>query len=180
MVPAVAVSENLSAQVIAVPGVVLTPLTVADAAAMATVLGDPGLYRWTGGSPPSVTGLEQQYHRQTRGPWPPDERWLNWVVRTDAAAPVGSVQATVTVSSEQAALAWVIGREYQRRGYGTVAAGAVTMWLADHGITVLVAHIRRGHLASEALASGLGFHPTGQRDPDGEQIWRLPLPSNGG
>jgi RimJ/RimL family protein N-acetyltransferase len=147
---------------------------------MATVLGDPGLYRLTGGSPPSVAELEQQYHRQTQGPWPPDERWLNWVVRNNAAAPIGYVQATVTVSSEQAALAWVIGREYQRRGYGAVAAGAVTTWLANHGITVLVAHIRRGHLASEALASGLGFHPTGQLDPDGEQIWRLHLSSNRG
>jgi hypothetical protein len=73
---AVAVSVDLSAQVIAVPGLVVTPLIVA-AAAMATVLGDPGVYRWTGGSPPSVAELQQQYHRQTGGPWPPDERWLN-------------------------------------------------------------------------------------------------------
>jgi len=54
-VHAVAVSADLSAQVIVVPGIVLTPLTVADAAAMATVLGDPGLYRLTGGSPPAAS-----------------------------------------------------------------------------------------------------------------------------
>jgi RimJ/RimL family protein N-acetyltransferase len=163
---------DLYAEVVAGAGVVLTPLAVADAGPMAVVLSDPALYRYTGGSPPSIAELEQQYRRQTLGPWPPDERWLNWLIRTPDQTPVGYMQATVTVSQKQAALAWVIGCQYQRRGYATAAAHAALTWLTDHGVTILTAHIRSGHLASEALAAGLGLQPTDDLDSDGERIWR--------
>jgi RimJ/RimL family protein N-acetyltransferase len=82
------------------------------------------------------------------------------------------MQATVTVSQQQAALAWVIGCQYQRRGYATAAAHAALTWLTDQGVTMLTAHIRSGHLASEALEAGLGLQPTDDLDSDGERIWR--------
>lgn len=39
--------------------IALRPLSVTDAPEMAAVLADPELYRYTGGEPPSVAGLER-------------------------------------------------------------------------------------------------------------------------
>jgi RimJ/RimL family protein N-acetyltransferase len=171
----VAVAPDLAANDLAASGLVLTPLTIGDAASMVTVLADPSLYRFTGGSPPSLEDLEHQYRRQTQGPWPPDERWLTWAVRERDGPTVGYVQATVTVSAQQATLAWVIGADHQRRGYAATAAWAVLGWLADHGVRVATAHILPGHLASEAVAAGVGLQPTGSLDAEGERIWRCEL-----
>jgi hypothetical protein len=48
---------DLLAEVVAATRVVLTPLTVRDAADMVVVLADPALYRWTGGAPPTEAAL---------------------------------------------------------------------------------------------------------------------------
>lgn len=109
---------------------------------MAVVLSDPALYRYTGGSPPSSAELEQQYRRKALGPWPPDERWLNWVVRTPDQAPVGYLQATVTMSQQQAAPA--------RRQ--PVAAGARTVDLSPPAAC--------GRLAARAVLAAPASFPT--------------------
>ena len=61
--------------------IALRPLSVTDAPEMAAVLADPELYRYTGGEPPSVEGLERQYAVQTRGHSSDgSELWLNHIV----------------------------------------------------------------------------------------------------
>ncbi|MHA6786000.1 GNAT family N-acetyltransferase [Pseudonocardia saturnea] len=147
---------------------VLEPLRVDHAEEMATVLADPALYAVIGGVPPSVDELRARYARQVAGP--AEGQWLNWVVRHDGTA-VGYVQATVT--AEHAELAWVIGTAFQGHGYAREAAAAVVATLDGP----VVAHIRPGHTASENVAAGLGFRPTGAV-VDGELRWASPPPAS--
>jgi hypothetical protein len=67
---------------------ILEPLRVAHAGVMVRALSEPGLYKYTGASPPTEEELRYRYGRQVRGPSPKgghleqrQERWFNWVVR---------------------------------------------------------------------------------------------------
>ncbi len=146
----------------------LTPLEAADAAEMVTVLSDGDLYTFTGGEPPTLDQLQEQYGRQTEGSPRDDEMWHNWIVRLDGRA-IGCVQATVM--GRAADLAWVVGSAWQGLGYGTEASRAMGDWLAGHGVARFSAHIQPDHTASKAVAANLGLRPTGQVDDDGEMIW---------
>jgi RimJ/RimL family protein N-acetyltransferase len=149
----------------------LTPLTVADADEMAEVLSDPGLYRFTGGGPPSAADLRVTYRRQLTGPADGHEVWRNWIIRSEPGGqPVGYVQATIAADWHTAELAWVIGAGWQRLGYATAAAQAVADWLRACGVGELRAHIHPGHEASARVAARLGLRPTGTMR-DGEQLW---------
>jgi RimJ/RimL family protein N-acetyltransferase len=153
----------------------LTPLAIEDATAMVAVLGDPGLYARTGGSPPDLEELQRRYRRQLDGPRPPGQTWLNWIVRLPPNQPIGYVQATVTGQGADrgADLAWVIGTDHQRHGYATEATRAVAAWLGRQGVGRLTAHVAPGHTGSERVAAGVGMRPSGVHDEDGEQVWRL-------
>lgn len=148
----------------------LTPLRSADAAEMVPVLSDRDLYSFTGGGPPSLADLEAQYEFQVAGPSSGDEAWHNWIIRPhDTGKAVGFVQATVTGSSSD--VAWVVGVEWQGRGFASEAAGAVCEWLAAQGVGTITAHIHPGHLASQRVAASLGMHATGEIDGEGEVVW---------
>ena len=158
---------------------------------MAAVLDDTALYTFTGGSPASAADLSQRYTRQVVGHSADgSEGWLNWVARLrEGDAAVGYVQATVTreplphhppgdaVADREltAEVAWVVATAYQGRGLAGEAAGAMTRWLADHGVAVLVAHVHPEHLASAAVASRLGLLPT-EVSVEGETRWLRRLP----
>jgi RimJ/RimL family protein N-acetyltransferase len=148
----------------------LPRLRVSDAREMQTVLADPGLYRFTGGSPPSLEQLEQRYRGQIAGPHTPDVSWHNWIVRSRAeGSAVGFVQATVT--RDTADVAWLIGVTWQRQRIAVEAASAVCDWLSTQGVRRLTAHIHPDHVASAKVARRLGMVATGDLDTDGEQIW---------
>jgi RimJ/RimL family protein N-acetyltransferase len=143
---------------------------------MAQVLGAPELYAFTGGTPPTVQELRDRYQRQVAGPLPPGrtEGWLNWVIRQhEDQRPVGTVQATITPDPAglRAAVAWVVGAQWQRHGIATEAALALVSWLNDHGVTTITAAIHPGHAASAAVARRVGLVPTAERADD-EIVWR--------
>lgn len=103
------------------PGVIpaarveLVPLAVGHAEEMAGVLGDPALYRFTGGEPEDVDALRARYARQSAGSPDPAVLWGNWVVRVRGDGRlVGTVQATVADGAAE--VAWVIGTAWQGRG----------------------------------------------------------------
>jgi RimJ/RimL family protein N-acetyltransferase len=149
---------------------VLARLRLSDARGMQTVLAEPALYRFTGGSPPSLEQLEQRYRAQIAGPDTPEVSWLHWIVRFRAeGAAVGFVQATVTDAT--ADVAWLIGVPWQRQGIAVEAASAVCGWLSTQGVRRLTAHIHPDHVASAKVARELGMVATGVLDPDGEQLW---------
>jgi len=165
---------GLAAEPLRAPSITLEPLTVEHAEAMALVLADPALYAVTGGEPPTIEELRARYARQVRGRSPDGrEGWLNWIV-IDALSgqPAGYLQVTIRSDQghDEAELAWVIGTRWQGRGFATEAARAVADWLARHGITTLIAHIRPGHRPSERVAESLGLEVTSVV-PEGEIRW---------
>jgi RimJ/RimL family protein N-acetyltransferase len=147
----------------------MTPLAVDDAAAMAEVLAASDLYTFTGGEPPTFEQLEARYRAQVRGSSAPSETWHNWIVRISPATPVGYTQATVTAN--QADVAWVVGVEWQGQGFAREAAVAMCDWLRQNGVTRISAHIHPRHAASAAVAIACGLHPTEAMDADGERVW---------
>ncbi|WP_380807867.1 GNAT family N-acetyltransferase [Sphaerisporangium aureirubrum] len=153
----------------------LAPLTVADADEMAEVLSAPALYTFTGGAPPTPDALRARYAKLAEG-WSPDARqeWRNWIIRRRADdRAVGTVQATIVEEDRQAEIAWVIGLPWQRQGYATEAALALTGWLDDRGVPRIQAHIHPAHHASMAVATRIGLTPTHHFE-DGERRWERP------
>lgn len=154
----------------------LDPLEESDAEEMAAVLADPALYLHTGGEPPDAATLGARYARQSVGASPDgSQRWFNWIVRTrEPRAAVGYVQATLWIETGIADMAWVVGAPFQRRGYASEAAGAVTAWLTSRpDVRRVTAHVATANVASEGVARRLGFTPTTTVE-HGEVVWELP------
>ena len=105
------------------------------------------------------------------------EEWRNWVLRLEPGGQaVGYVQATISGEGQCAEIAWVIGLEWQGRGYATEAARALIAWLDSRGARVIQAHIHPGHAASAAVARRAGLASAGVTE-DGEQLWRRGAPA---
>jgi RimJ/RimL family protein N-acetyltransferase len=154
----------------------LVPLSGGHAGEMATVLADPQLYAFTGGSPPTRQELLARYERWIAGSPDPAVSWCNWVIRLrDSACLAGTVQATISTGDEPTAeVAWVVGTSWQGQGIATEAARALVAWLGQQSVKTVIAHIHPGHQASDAVATAAGLTPTGQLQ-DGEMRWRLTL-----
>jgi RimJ/RimL family protein N-acetyltransferase len=151
----------------------LIPLAVADAEEMVGVLSGAALYTFTGGSPPGLGELRARYARLATGRSPDGrEEWRNWILRREPdRAAVGYVQATIADGGTRAEIAWVVGLNWQRRGFAAEAVRALVTWLDARGVPVIQAHIRPDHAASAAVARRAGLVPTGQSD-EGEQLWQ--------
>lgn len=155
----------------------LVPLRPEHAGEMAAVLAVPGLYAFTGGSPPRPEELRDRYDRWSAGSPDPDTCWLNWVLHLrEQQCLVGTVQATVTSGEDGrvAEIAWIVGRPWQRRGFATEAARALVDWLRTQPVHRVVAHIHPDHAGSVAVAAAAGLHPT-DRWHEGERTWQLAL-----
>jgi RimJ/RimL family protein N-acetyltransferase len=156
----------------------LVPLSAGHADEMAAVLADPGLYAFTGGSPPTLQELRARYERWIAGSPDPAVSWCNWVIQLRGPGCLaGTVQATISADDEPAAeVSWVVGTRWQGQGIATEAARALVAWLGQQSITTVIAHINPRHQASAAVAAAAGLIPTGQSQ-DGETRWRLTLTS---
>jgi len=156
----------------------LVPVTVADAGEMVRVLSGAALYAFTGGSPPGLDELRARYARQAAGRSPGgQEEWHNWILRREPGGEaIGYVQATIVEDGRRAEIAWVVGLDWQGRGYATEAARALVTWLDARGTTVIQAHIHPGHAASAAVAWRAGLRPAGTFQA-GEQLWVRHRPS---
>ena len=146
----------------------LDPLKVEDAEDLLVVFADEAMYRFTGGSVPSLAMLREQFVRQT-GPAPEGTRWLNWVVRADGVA-VGIVQATVR--GRVAEVAWQVGVPWQGNGYASEAATAMIDWLVRDGATEVRANIHPDHASSQRVAFAAGLQLSDEW-AGSEQVWRL-------
>lgn len=156
----------------------LRPVRVDDAAVMVAVLADPALYQFTGGTPPTEAELERRYAAQTRGySANRTEEWLNSVVLVGAQRmPVGYVQGTIPVDGAPTEVSWVIGRQWQGRGYARRASELLVLEVARRGVRSIVAHIHPEHEASQRIASRLGMVAT-SAVVEGEVRWEGNLTS---
>jgi len=150
----------------------LMPLSPDDAGDLFPVLDDTELGRYTGEDPPrDVETLRSRLALwSTRRSPDGSELWLNWVVRRrDDGRAIGHVQATV--GDGDAAIAWVIGSAYQRRGFATEAGRALIGWLHDAlGVPVVNGCIHPDNVTSQTAAARIGLRPT-DRWYDGEVVW---------
>ncbi|HUL86046.1 MAG TPA: GNAT family N-acetyltransferase [Actinomycetota bacterium] len=149
----------------------LRPMRPADAEDLFAIMRDPAIgAAMHEPSPENVAVVRARIASWIRGPGSDaDERWLNWIARTDDGRPVAHLAATI--HGRVAWLAWVVGVEHQRRGYATEAARGVMDRLATNGIGAFAASIRDGHEASEGVARHLGLHVTDEIIA-GERVWR--------
>jgi RimJ/RimL family protein N-acetyltransferase len=151
----------------------LEPLGVEHADELVGVLGDPALHVFIGGEPLGLQALRERFALLVRGHSADgSEEWFNWVVRGPEGGAVGTVQATVTDDGRTAEIAWVIGTQWQGRGYASEAARALVEWLTAGGVVDVVAHVHPDHAASEAVARRAGLSPT-DTFQDGERRWAL-------
>ena len=150
------------------------PLTPVHAREMHAVLADPALHTFTGGEPRSPAELEARYARLS-GNDSADGRevWGNWVLRvTSTGAAVGELQATLPGARPgdgPALVAWVVGTEFQGRGYASEAAVSLVDRLRAAGWSV-AADIHPDHVASQRVAAAAGLTPT-EEVVDGELRW---------
>jgi RimJ/RimL family protein N-acetyltransferase len=167
-------ARNIAAQTITTRRLDLLPLLVEHAAEMATVLSDPALHTFTGGTPDTPQALRARYQRMTAGSPDPAVSWLNWVIRLrDTGCLTGTVQATISPSDHGhiAEIAWVVGTPWQGRGIAREAAQGLVDWLSQQSIPTLIAHIHPEHRASAAVATAAGLTPTDEWH-EGEVRWR--------
>jgi RimJ/RimL family protein N-acetyltransferase len=152
------------------------PSTPAHAREMHSVLADPELHAFIGGTPRSATELATRYallagHRSDDG----TEIWGNWVLRVTATgAAVGELQTTVPAagpSAGPALVAWVLGTAFQGHGYAGEAATSLVTRLRAAGWSV-AADIHPDHVASQRVARTAGLELTDQI-VHGEQRWLL-------
>ncbi len=118
--------------------------------------------------------MRERYAKLVAGSPDPGELWLNWIVRRRSdAQPVGTVQATLTMTTGEstAVVAWVIGVDWHNQGFASEAARALVSWLRERGADNVVAHIHPDHQASAVVATRAGLRPTDER-VDGERVWR--------
>ncbi len=145
---------------------------------MVVVLADPALYTYTGGTPPTLEEVATRFARWADGSPRAGEAWHNWVIRlSDGLVAIGHLQATVLDAGasddegRSADIAWVIGTQWQRRGYATEAARALVRWLQSTGVDVITAHVHPDHAASARVAAAATLQPTSDIE-DGEVVWR--------
>lgn len=140
-------------------GVRLEPQLAAHADELYAILSDPALYTYTDEKEPqSAAWLRERFGRlEARTSTDRSEDWLNWVVRNGSGVALGYVQATVTPDGN-AEIAYVLGRDYWRRGHGFEAVSLMLGELgASYGAKRATATLDPRNAASLALLSKLGF-----------------------
>lgn len=166
--------NKLRAEAINTERLDLLPLRVGHAEEMATVLSDPALHTFIGGTPSTTQDLRSRYQRMLAGSPDPAISWLNWVIQLrDEACLTGTVQATISLTEHGtiAELAWVVGTAWQGRGIATEATQGLVAWLSQQPVHTVIAHIHPEHHASAAVATASGLTPTDEWH-DGEIQWR--------
>jgi RimJ/RimL family protein N-acetyltransferase len=140
-------------------GLVLEPQVAAHAAELFAVLDDADLYAFIDDKGPASEGALRERLARLENRVSPDgsQAWLNWVVRNADGAVIGYVQATVK-PDHQAEIAYVVGRNYWRRGYAFAACSAMLGALATtYGVTRATATLDPDNAASLALLRKLAF-----------------------
>ncbi|MCO6004507.1 GNAT family N-acetyltransferase [Actinoallomurus purpureus] len=165
---------TLNAETIHTGRLALVPLRIEHADEMATVLADPALHAFIGGTPATLEALRTRYTRLVAGSPDPVVSWCNWVIQLrDEACLAGTVQATISPSPPGpiAEVAWVVGTPWQGQGIATEAATGLVAWLGDRHVHTVIAHIHPDNRASAAVATAAGLSPTAERH-EGEIRWR--------
>ena len=163
--------------VLETPRLRVVPLNVDAAHDLFPLFNDETLYRYTTRVVPTEEQLDSwiERWRQRRSP-DGHEVWLNWVVRLmPSQEPIGHVQAAV-YDDRCAEISFMIGSDYQTRGFAREAVRAATRAMRAHlGIERLRGRIHPENVAAKLVAVELGMAPLGQVDGGGHELWAGPL-----
>lgn len=138
----------------------IKPLEIIDAEALYPMLSDSAIYRYIPDNPPSsLDDLKERFRRYCEGPSQGQhEEWLNWLValkHTDTS--VGTLQATISVNSRTARIAYLFGPAFWKQGLATEAVSALIDWLLDKKVLWVTADIDTRNESSIKLVKRLGF-----------------------
>lgn len=135
----------------------LEPQVAAHAEVMFAVLGDPAIYEYENSPPASLEWLRERFAKlESRQSADGREAWLNWIVRTRAAGPIGYVQATV--HSGGALIAYEFASAHWGQGLASEAVRAMIGELVEHyRVQRLSAVLKRANHRSQRLLERLGF-----------------------
>lgn len=84
------------------------------------------------------------------------ELWLNWTV-FEGQQVIGTIQASVTLVDQSAAVAYVFGPMFWGQGYATEAMRALLDFLSGLGVGRARANLDTRNVASARLVERLGF-----------------------
>ncbi len=127
-----------------------------------TVLQSPNLYSYIPQKPPTLKELEKKFEWWEKNTESPDgtEYWLNWiVVEKVTLTTIGTIQIGIHKENREGAIAYMIGIDFQGKGYGTEAVKA----LLDHchteySVQVFKAWIDTRNIASLRLVQKIGMN----------------------
>jgi RimJ/RimL family protein N-acetyltransferase len=138
----------------------LEPLLAQHARELFPLLSDPGLYAHFDYEPPESEGELEERYRRWEARRSPDgtQLWLNWLVRSSGAEPLGYVQATVLLGTSSAWIAYVIGRRHQGIGVGRNAVTLMCDYLrSEYGVRDFIACVEATNTRSIRLLERLGL-----------------------
>lgn len=141
-------------------GIVLEPLRAGHAEEMFAVLGDPAIYEFENGPPPSVEWLRDRY-RQLESRRSPDgaDLWLNWIIRLPDNRVAGYVQASAQ-SDGHCHIAYVLGSTFWGQGLARRSVEAMIAELeTEYGVHTLWAVFKQANDRSRRLLERLAFEP---------------------
>jgi len=150
----------------------LEPLTAAHADEMFIVLSDAEIYGYLDYGPPSSAAQLRERYSRLEARQSPDgsQAWLNWIVRTPGAAPLGYVQATV-IQPRTAWIAYVFSSRHWGRGHAFNAVGATMEHLQSaHGVNRFLATVEVENHRSIVLLARLGFGPAAPDQANQHQL----------
>jgi RimJ/RimL family protein N-acetyltransferase len=149
----------------------LEPQVAAHAEAMFAVLRDPAIYEYENSPPASLELLRQRFAKlESRRSADGSESWLNWIVRTRAAGPIGYVQATIR-SDGSAFIAYEFGSAHWGQGLASEAVRAMIGELDEHYRARRVsALLKRANHRSRRLLERLGFSAASDEQRAAEDV----------
>lgn len=157
-------------------GLVLEPQVAGHAPELYAVLRDAELYTYIDTKEPASEAALRERLVRLESRRSPDgaEHWLNWVVRNAEGAVIGYVQSTVHQDAS-AEIAYVLGRDHWRQGYGAAAVSAMIAELAgEYGVRELRAMLDPRNAGSLGLLRKLGFALMAEDVDANEATYRRP------
>ena len=124
------------------------------------ILNDPKLYIYLPEDPPSLAELEKRFSFWEPGISPDQsEYWLNWVLKDlESQLIVGTIQAGVHRESKVATIAYMLGSNFQRKGYAFEAIAALIQFLKnEYQVNQIKAWIDTRNVPSIRLIEKLKF-----------------------
>ena len=142
------------------PRLFMKPVHRKLAQSLFPLLNDQALYQYLPDQPLTLEALEKRFTFWELGISPDQsEYWLNWVLQSKANEQfIGTIQAGIDRDSKVATIAYIIGSDFQQKGYATEAISALfTVLKEEYQVRQTKAWIDTRNLPSIRLVEKLGF-----------------------